>query len=153
MIFLVFSVITFCSIAIFVRKRISGIEILTTTIFALYLETMTNVFLDLKYNLYGYFTEGVNWETLLYAIFIYAPVSIVFLNYFPYKNKFLSKAIYISVWSVFAYVYEILFLWSGTFYYDGWKFWYSVILYPILYIVLASFHKYVKYLLRKYPQI
>ncbi|TKC15306.1 CBO0543 family protein [Robertmurraya kyonggiensis] len=153
MIFLVLSVIVFCSVAIFVPKRISGIEILTTTLFALYLEALTNVFLDLKYHLYGYFTKGVNWETLLYAIFIYGPVSVVFLNYFPYKNKFLSKTIYIGAWSIFAYIYEILFLWSGTFYYHGWKFWYSVIIYPILYIILIAFHKYVKYLLRKYRQI
>ncbi|WP_449620450.1 CBO0543 family protein [Robertmurraya sp. Marseille-Q9965] len=152
MLLLIFSVIAFCAIAIFVPKRISGIEIVTTTLFALYLETMTNVFLDIKYHLYGYFTQGVNWKTLLYAIFIYGPVSIVFLNYFPYKKKFKSKIIYIAAWSIFAYVYEILFLWSGTFYYHGWKFWYSVILYPILYVILVAFHKYVKRLLRKYQQ-
>lgn len=152
MLFLIFSVIVFNLIALLIPKRISGIEILTTTLFSLYLETMTNVFLDLKYDLYGYFTKGVNWESLLFVICIYAPINIVFLNYFPYKMQLLSKAIYILGWSVFAYIYELLFLWSGTFYYNGWKFWYSIIIYPILYLILVGFHKYVRNLLRKYRQ-
>jgi hypothetical protein len=94
-IFLILSVIVFNLVALLIPKRISGIEILTTSLFSLYLETMTNVFLDLKYDLYGYFTKGVNWESLLYILGIYAPVNIVFLNYFPYKKQLFSKAIYI----------------------------------------------------------
>jgi hypothetical protein len=148
-IFLVLSVIVFNLITILIPKRISGVEILTTTLFSLYLETMTNVFLDLKYDLYGYFNKGVDWEALIYILGIYAPVNIVFLNYFPYKKKILNKVIYILGWSVFAYMYELLFLWSGTFYYNGWKYWYSIIIYPILYIILVGFYKYVHYLSRK----
>ena len=152
MIFLVLSVIVFNLITILIPKRISRVEILTTTLFSLYLETMTNVFLDLKYDLYGYFNKGVDWEALIYILGIYAPVNIGFLNYFPYKRKILNKVIYILGWSVFAYIYELLFLWSGTFYYNGWKYWYSIIIYPILYIILVGFYKYVHYLSRKNRQ-
>lgn len=149
MTFLIISVIVFNLVAILIPKRISGIKIITTTLFSLYLEIMTNVFLDLKYDLYGYFNKGVDWEGLIYILGVYPPVNILFLNYFPYKKKMLNKAIYIFGWSVFADVYELLFLWSGTFYYNGWKFWYSIIIYPILYIILVGFYKYVHYLLRK----
>jgi hypothetical protein len=151
-IFLILSVIVFNLIAILIPKRISSIEILTTTLFSLYLETMSNVFLDLKYDLYGYFTKGVNWESLLYVLGIYPSVNIMFLNYFPHKKKLLSIAMYILGWSFFAYIFELLFLWSKTFYYNGWKFWYSIIIYPILYIILVCFYKYVNFLLRKYRQ-
>ncbi|WP_040203400.1 CBO0543 family protein [Neobacillus jeddahensis] len=152
MIFLILLVIVFNLIAILIPKRISGIEILTTTLFSLYLETMANVFLDLKYDLYGYFTKGVNWASLLYVLGVYPPVNIVYLNYFPYKKQLLRKVVYILLWSVFAYIFEFLFLKTGTFYYNGWKFWYSVIIYPLLYLILVGFHKFVKYLLSRYQQ-
>jgi len=152
LIFLILTVIVFNLIALFIPKRLSGIEILTTTLFSLYFESLANVYLDLKYDLYGYFTKGVNWRSFIYVIGIYAPVNIVYLNYFPYKKQFFNKAIYILGWSCFAYIFEFLFLWSGTFYYNGWKFWYSVIIYPILYLILVCFHKYVYYLLRKFRQ-
>jgi hypothetical protein len=147
--FLILMVLMFNLAAIFIPKRISGIEILTTTLFSLYLEVMANVFLDLKYDLYGYFSKGVDWQGLIYALGIYGQVNIIFLNSFPYKKKFLQKVIYILVWSVLADILELLFLWSKTFYYHGWKYWYSMIIYPILFLILIGFHKYVRYLLNK----
>lgn len=102
-------------------KRLSAIELLTTTLFAMYLQLMTDVFLSLKYNLYGYFDKGVDWATLIYMFGIYPAINVLFLNYYPYKNKIIKSALYILVWSIFAMVYETIFLWSGTFYIEGWK--------------------------------
>jgi len=152
MLFLILSVIVFSLIALFIPKRMCGIEIITTTLFALYLEALVNVFLDFKYDLYGYFSKGVDWRGLFYGFGIFGQVSIVYLNYFPYNKKLMSKVIYIIGWSVFAYIYELLFLWSKTYYYNGWKYWYSLIIYPILYLILMYFHKYVLFLLKKYKQ-
>ncbi|MGG5252470.1 CBO0543 family protein [Neobacillus sp. SM06] len=149
MLFLIFSVILFNLIAILIPKRMSQIEILTTTLFSLYFETITNVFLDLKYDWYGYFTKGVNWETILYLFGIFPAVSIVFLNSFPYHKKLKSKIYYLFWWVVFAGIYETLFVWSKTFYYNGWNLWYSIILYPFIYLTLVIFHQYTRYLLKK----
>ncbi|MDQ0201856.1 CBO0543 family protein [Neobacillus ginsengisoli] len=152
MVFLILSVIIFNLIAIFIPKRISGIEILTTTLFSSFLELIANILWDLKYDLYGYFNKGVDFKGFIFVFGIYPAINIVFLNFFPFKKNMIRKVIYISCWSLFANIYELLFLWSKTFYYNGWKFWYSIIIYPILYIILIGFYQYVSYLLRRNQQ-
>lgn len=124
---------------------------LATLLFALYLELNANVFLDFKYNLYGYFHKGVDWVGMLY-IGIYVPVNIVYLNFFPYRKAFVRKLVYILGWTIFSGIYELLFLWTKTFYYQGWMIWFSLIIYPFLFVFLNVFHLYVLYLLRKYQR-
>ncbi|WP_235252682.1 hypothetical protein [Niallia circulans] len=58
-------VILFNAIAYFIPKRLTAIELLTTTLFATFLQLVTDTFLDLKYDLYGYFRIGVDWESLI----------------------------------------------------------------------------------------
>jgi hypothetical protein len=45
-------------------------EILTTTLFAEALQVMTDIFLDLKYDLYGYFHKGVDAGGLMYCRYL-----------------------------------------------------------------------------------
>jgi hypothetical protein len=78
MLFLIVTAIVFSSVAFFIPKRISRVEIFATTFFSSFLEVMANVFLDLKYDLYGYFNKGVDYETLLYIFEIVPAVNIVF---------------------------------------------------------------------------
>jgi len=40
-------------------KRISWIEMYTTSLFVMFLGSVADVYLDVKYNLYGFFTKGV----------------------------------------------------------------------------------------------
>ncbi|WP_462412806.1 CBO0543 family protein [Neobacillus sp. Marseille-QA0830] len=152
MLILILTVIVFNSIVIFIPKRLSGIEFLTTTIFAMLLQMMVDVFLDLKYDLYGYFGKGVDWETLIYIFGIYPAINIVFLNFYPYEKKLIFKFGYILAWGVLAMVYETIFQWTDTFYLNGWKRGYSVILYPILYIMLMFFHKVTLHYLSRYKE-
>ncbi|GKU82596.1 CBO0543 family protein [Niallia sp. NCCP-28] len=140
MLFLIITVIVFNLIAYFIPKRISPIELLATTLFASYLQILTDVYLGLKYHLYGYFDKGVDWDTLLYIFGIYPAINVIFLNYYPYGKTLYKQAIYILCWSILAMVYETIFIWSGTFYLNGWKQDYSVIVYPILYTILMVFH-------------
>lgn len=150
MLFLILTVIVFNLVAILVPKRISSIEILTTCLFSTHLQVMADVYLSVKYDLYGYFQKGADWRALIFIYGIYPAINIVFLNYFPYKKNWLQKTFYISAWSVFAVIYEVFFLWSGTFYYNRWKLWYSAACYPILYVILSAFHKYIFNLLKRY---
>ncbi|MFC0274705.1 CBO0543 family protein [Metabacillus herbersteinensis] len=77
-------------------------------------------------------------------------MNVVFLNYYPTDKNIRNKIIYIATWSVFAVVFEKFYLWSGTFYYNGWKLWYSAILYPFLYLSLYLCLRYVRKLLNSY---
>jgi hypothetical protein len=148
MLILIVTVIVFNLIAYIIPKRISKLEILTTTLFASYLQVMADIYLCLKYDFYGYFDKGVDWGTLIYIFGIYPAINIVFLNYYPYGKILYKQAVYILGWSILAMLYETLFIWSGTFYLNGWKHIYSLIVYPILYIFLMSFHKLTLYLKR-----
>lgn len=141
MLILISTVIIFNLIAFLIPKRLSPMVLLATTLFAMYLQLITDVYLGLKYQLYGYFNKGVNWSTLIYAFGIYPAINVVFLNYYPYGKKIYKHAIYILSWSILAMGYETLFIWTGTFYLNGWKQFYSLLVYPILYIILMVFHK------------
>ena len=149
MLFLIGTVIVFNTIAILIPKKMVRIEILTNILFGLFLQLITDVYLGLKYDFYGYFEEGVDWNSLFYVFGIYPAVITVFLNFFPYRKKWKTKLLYLGFWILFAYAFEFLFIWSGTFYYSEWRFLYSAILYPFLYLILVCFNLYVKRLLRE----
>lgn len=142
MLVLLITVLIFNFISFIIPKKMSAIEILSTTLFATFLQLNTDIFLDLKYDLYGYFKKGVDWGGMIYIVGIFPAVNVIFLNYFPYQKRLFHKILYIFGCTVLALLFELLFLWSGTFYYSGWKLWYSAILYPFLYLTLILFHRY-----------
>ena len=141
MLVLILIVLLFNMIAFLIPKRISPIEILTTTLFAMLIQLLTDIYLSLKYNIYGYFEKGPDWESFIYILGIYPAVNIIFLNYFPYKKRPRNKVLYVFVWVVIAMVFETIFIWSGTFYLNGWKQSYSIFTYPVLYVMLLLFHQ------------
>lgn len=141
MLVLILIVLLFNMIAFLIPKRISPIEILTTTLFAMLIQLLTDIYLSLKYNIYGYFEKGPDWESFIYILGIYPAVNIIFLNYFPYKKRPRNKVLYVFVWVVIAMVFETIFIWSGTFYLNGWKQSYSIFTYPALYVMLLLFHQ------------
>ncbi|MCP1450171.1 hypothetical protein [Priestia megaterium] len=49
-------------------KRISWIEMYTTSLFVMFLGSVADIYLDVKYDLYGFFTKGVDFEYLLIFI-------------------------------------------------------------------------------------
>jgi hypothetical protein len=83
MLTLIIIVVLFNGFAIFIPKRMTGIEIAATSLFAMYLQVNNDVFLDLKFHLYGYFQKGLDFRSLIYLLGIYPAVNIVYLNYFP----------------------------------------------------------------------
>lgn len=153
MFFLIVMVILFNAIAYFIPKRLTPIEILTTTLFATLLQLLTDTYLSLKYDYYGYFDKGPDWATIIYIIGIYPAINVIFLNFFPYKNSLMKKIVYIFIWGVIAMVYETLFIWSGTFYLNGWKQAYSIFTYPVLYVILMLFHKFMVKIIDKSKRI
>ncbi|WP_367593482.1 CBO0543 family protein [Heyndrickxia camelliae] len=135
----------FWVIIIFSKKRISNLEMYTTTLFALYFEAMVNVYLDLKYDLFGYFHKGVDWATLPIITLLYPAVNILFLNFYPYKRSTFIKALYILLSSIISIFFEWVFLQTSFFYYNSWKLWYSLLLYPIIFITLLANLKLIRF--------
>jgi len=142
--FLIISIIIFNFIAFFIPKNITRYEMFTTTLFALLLQALTDVFLDAKYHLYFYFTKEINWLALLAMFGIYPALNIIYLNYYIDKKTVFAKASYIFQWTIFSLLFEWLSVQSGYFVYNGWKLWYSGMCYPIIYILLAGVLKYTK---------
>lgn len=138
--------------AIFMPKNLSKIEIYATSIFALFFGRSTDEILDVKKNWYGYFGPGVQYLGIIMQIIIYTTVNVLFLNYFPFKKTNRSKLFHILGWSLFSIIFERITLKTKFFYYTKWKSSYSLLLYPIIFLILAANLKFVRYLLKIYPK-
>ncbi|NRD78492.1 hypothetical protein HPT25_14090 [Bacillus sp. BRMEA1] len=149
MLFLILFVIVLNLAVIFIPKRLSGIEMLSIILFSHALEVLANYIFDVMYNVYGYFDKGPEWGSFIYVYGIYPSIGILFLNFFPYRKRLMKKILYIAAWVLIALIFERFFLWSKTFYYDGWNTWYSLLLYPFLYLALVLSNKFTRYLVRK----
>jgi len=145
MLHLIISVILYNLVAWFIPKRITRDEMLTTSLFALQLEAEIDIYLDLKYHLYGYFGFGPDWLALVPIYGIFPAANIIYLNYYPYTGTSLRKAVYIGAWSIFSAVYEWSAVYAGWFYYTGWKTWYSVLCYLVIFFLLVKFLDIVKW--------
>jgi hypothetical protein len=137
-------------LAVFIPKRISGIEIYSTFFFAYWLGITCDIIFDLTYHLYGYVAEGAQLISVGFITVIYFSINTLFLNFFPYNKSILAKILYILTWSIFAIIYESIAVKTEFFYYNGWKLWYSAALYPIIFTSLALNLLWVRRLLFRY---
>ncbi|WP_319005799.1 CBO0543 family protein [Metabacillus niabensis] len=120
----------------------------TTSLFSTVLQLITDIYLEFKYNFYWYFSPGVDYITLWVVFWIYPSVNILFLNFYPTNKKFSTSVYYILGWTLFALVYEWVAVNYGFFQYNGWKLWYSAIIYPFLYLLLYINWKIIRRLYR-----
>ncbi|MCU7740430.1 CBO0543 family protein [Priestia megaterium] len=118
-------------------KRISWIEMYTTSLFVMFLGSVADIYLDVKYDLYGFFTKGVDFEYLLIFIFVYPATNSVFLNFYPQSKSLAKKALYITVWVILTTLFEYISAQTEVFYYNEWKTLYSLFCYPFLYIAMV----------------
>lgn len=128
--------IAFNVMAYFIPKKLSQSEMYSTSLFALVYGTTTDMILDLHYNLYGYFNKGFQWSGLLVEYLYFPAISILFLNLFPFSKKLKSKLIYFIGWELFSIIFEWCSVHTHLFYYNGWKLWYSVLVYPFIFLTL-----------------
>ena len=132
------TIAVFAGIALFMPKRLSALEVYTSVLFALTLNLTIDLIMNLHLNLYGYFKKGIDpagyW--IVYAI---APlVTFIFLNGLTHMKSKKSKVAYTLGWSAFSIAYEVFGAKpSGMLYYESWKWWYSALAYPFLFLLLA----------------
>ncbi|WP_010098645.1 CBO0543 family protein [Ornithinibacillus scapharcae] len=137
MVFALISAFLFTAIAYLIRKRITYVEMYTTSLFSIVFQLIVDMILEFKYNYYGYFEYGVDYLTFIVIFLIYPPLNIIYLNYFPLENSHWKKLLYIILWCAFSIGYEYLSVRYGFFYYENWKLWYSAIIYPFVYLIIT----------------
>lgn len=137
MVYLLVSVVLFNLVAYVVPKRITKIEMYTTSLFGVLFAVIADTYLDVKYQLYWYFSKEVDWATLIVLFGTYPAVNIIFLNFLPLKSHLFKKFLYIALWSVFLTIYEWGAVNIGEFlHYRKWSIAYSALAYPIILIIL-----------------
>lgn len=136
MILLITTVLVCIIAVIFIPKRISYLEMYTSSFMAPLMAVMADVYLDLKFDLYGFFNKGIDYPYILIFTIVYPATNIIFLNLFPFEKGRARKILYILIFSLLTLLFEYLSTFSKVFYHNGWKFWYSALAYPILYTIL-----------------
>lgn len=142
--FLWLTVIVFNLVFLFMPKKLTIIELFTTCLFAMVLQQVVDLALDLKLDLYGYFTKGIQWRYLIPIFGIYPAVNAIFLNYYQYMKNYKQRLLYIIGCSIFSVIYEALAIKTGYFYHHYWKLLYSGIAYPFLLLLLLLVLKWVR---------
>jgi hypothetical protein len=124
-------------VAFLVPKRLSKIELYTTSLFALIFGINVDMILNFKYHLYGYFGEGFQWLGFVGEFLYFIPVNILFLNYYPFSGTNQKKLFYILAWTAGSSIVEFLVERTHFFNYTGWKLWYSICIYPFVFLILV----------------
>jgi hypothetical protein len=142
---LIGSIIVFNLVAFAVKgRKLSRRDNYTAILFSLLLQFIVDIYLDLKYDLYGYFRKGPDYEAVLAILGIYPAITVTFLNLFPYEKGRGTQALYILVWTAFSASYEWVAEKTDLFYYNGWKLIYSVPIYPILLGILLLHYRFIR---------
>ncbi|MGG4039838.1 hypothetical protein G4D61_16205 [Bacillus ginsengihumi] len=128
--FVFISIFILYTIVILMPKRLSRGEMYYTSIFAILLNVFVDIYLDLKLDLYGYFHKGVDYQMVIVLIGIFPPISMIYLNGFPYDGKPFTKISYIFIWTIISIIYDFCSVKSGLLYYRKWSLFYSALCYP-----------------------
>ncbi len=120
----------------FIPKRVSRIELYSTALFASLFGTLSDLFLDVKYDWYGYFKKGVDWAALPSLILFYPALCMTFINFYPYNQSLMNKIIYLIGFSILSVILEYIAIQTELFYHNEWKLIYSAICYPFVYMIL-----------------
>ncbi len=141
------SVIVLCNfIAFKTNKRLTGNQILHIWLITIALQSNFDVFIDLRYHGYWYFTEGADWKGILVHTVLLPPVNMIFLNWYPFKRPIIKKISYLIFWVIAILLYEMMTLlpepW-GYFHYGWWSLWHSAVLDPFLLLMILRYYKWV----------
>lgn len=127
-------------VAFRIKRRKTRHELLATILFALMMNFVSDLYLDLKYHLYWYFDKNeVDWAYLIVAI---GQVGVLYIlvNYFPDKSPAIRKLIYALGWTGILVLLELYSVKIEVLHYGTWNPWYSAAVYfvslQILYFVL-----------------
>jgi hypothetical protein len=149
-----FLAIIIVNIAAFkMRSRLTTNLIIHIWIFTSALEMAFDIYVDLKYHGYWYFSKHeTDWAGLLPHILLVPAVNVIYLNFYPLKKSLGKQIRYLIYWTVGILLYENVTLlpepW-GYFHYGWWTVWHSVVLDPVLLVILLFYYKWILRVERK----
>ncbi|MFS0661677.1 hypothetical protein AB1L07_22895 [Niallia alba] len=127
-----------------VNKLLNKNQIAHIWMFTVAFQTMSELYINLKYRAYWYFTPNVDVYAFLPLALLVPPVNILFLNWYPYNNSIKEKVLYFLYWEIFIVAYEVITLlpepW-GYFNYGWWNLELSILVDPILLFILLKYYK------------
>ncbi|UOQ91840.1 hypothetical protein MUO14_15085 [Halobacillus shinanisalinarum] len=136
-------------IAVIMPKHQPAVVLYGTSCFAINLGLVVDNIFDIWLDLYGYFNKGIDLEGFIAVTITYFSVNMLYINWFPVHRSLIIKGLYILGWSLFSIVFEWGILQTGFFYYNGWHHTYSMILYPIIFLILYGNYRIVFSLSKK----
>ncbi|MBY0099399.1 CBO0543 family protein [Mesobacillus maritimus] len=135
MYFLIISVTIFIVVALLVPKNLPKNELYAIALFSIVFGFVSDIVLDLKYNLYGYFNPGVDLAGFLPILFIFPSSGVLYMNSYPFRKSIQKQITYIVGWTLFSLTFEYLSIEFGYFYHNQWNYWLSAITYPFLLLI------------------
>lgn len=140
------SIAVLCLIWLIVKIKLTIAEQMFIGVWSVAFQLSITIYLDIKYDLYGYFGPGVDWNFLIIVATMFPLSGILFINYVPYDKGWLARIIYIVMIAALSTFYEWIALHTEFLYHNQWKLRYSFIVYIVLFfantIVFQLFKKY-----------
>jgi hypothetical protein len=131
------SIIVFNTTAYIMKKKLTVKQMYSTILFALFLAVTVDMYASFRFDAWGFFNpERAELARLLIVLGIYPAVTLLIINWYPYKELWWKKLNYLLLWSIFSVAYEWFMLELGVLWYGHWRLIYSLLLYPFLYYLL-----------------
>ena len=141
---LIIAITLFNLIAFKTNKTLTKGQIAHIFVFTTAFQLNFDLYIDLKYHGYWYFTKGIDWFSLPAHSLLLPPVNMMFLNWYPFQSTLWKKAFYFICWEAVLLSYEYLTLLPepyGYFHYGWWDIWHSVVVNPVLLLILVWYFK------------
>ncbi|MGG1400245.1 hypothetical protein ABE288_20840 [Bacillus salipaludis] len=120
---LIIAILLFNTVAIFMKKRLKISEIYTTVIFGLLASTIADLYASYRFKAWGFFeVEKLEFSVVLILLGIYPAVTVMIINWYPYKSNWTLKLCYLMGWTVFSTAYEWLTVKTGILWHINWNF-------------------------------
>jgi hypothetical protein len=137
MLFLIATVITVNLIVYFIPKKISNIDMYVSSLLAVILASLADLYLDVKLLWYWYFSKEIEWSWLILLLGGIPSFTILYMNFFPFYKNVWIRTLYIICWSTFFTGFELISVYiAGILHYGKWNIGYSALCYPVLLLLL-----------------
>ncbi|MGZ4163317.1 MAG: CBO0543 family protein [Tumebacillaceae bacterium] len=135
-------------LAVFLPKRMKPFEKYTMCMFTIAFAWTFDSIFGVYFDLYDYGDSPQIEICDIVQITVTNPsIALLFLNYLP--STWTKRIMYLTVWSAFLLLFEVLYVKVGFMTYKGWSVGISACLYPLLLIFMALNFDWMRYMMPK----
>ncbi|SET56670.1 hypothetical protein SAMN05216389_11511 [Oceanobacillus limi] len=138
------AIILFNYLAFKTNKNLNASQIAHIWVFTIAFQMNFDIFVDVKYHGYWYFSKAVDWAGLPAHTVLIPPVNMMFINWYPFDGSLWKQIRYFIYWEIPLLIYELITLFPqpwGYFNYGWWSIWHSLAINPILLLILLVYYK------------